>query len=451
VIQVYIPNQFGPERRYIVKTLLEDFLGLEITIEYHRLPHYRLVLENRREIVIRDHFFSRFSDDAGPEYVSADNIPGQALWLNNPLAVENPLPVIFGDDGWNVEPERLECGIDLFASAFFMLSRWEEYALRDDSRSFDSHGRFPATASLAFRQGFIDRPLVNEYVELLWRMLETMGIRQERRMRRFSFVLTHDVDALVMWRGWGHALKTAAADVVKRLSPNTAVRRLRDYGNIVRGTTADPFDTFSQLMDIAERLNLTSHFYFKCGGDTQFDRVNPYNIAGPKGRSVLESIRRRNHTIGFHPSYQAAGDPQVWRQELELLRDVAGGEVLEGRQHYLKFKVPDTWRVWDENGMWLDSTLGFADREGFRCGTGDPYQVFDIVRRHPLELLERPLVFMERRNYSCGGFEGELEEHRMPSIVAAARKVNTHVTLLFHNDAMADPLFQRMYRRILSL
>ncbi len=451
MIEIFLPPGFRPERRYIVGTILEDFLGLEISYNEHALPDYRFVLENRREIVVRDHFFSRFIDDADHGYLHADNIPQRISWLTNPFILEQPLPVIFGDDEWDRTGDRMVCGIDIFGSAFFMLSRWEEYVLRGEQDAFDTHGRFPATSSLAFRQGFIDRPVVNEYVEMFWGMLHALGIRQKRLERRFSFVLTHDVDALLLWRGWGHVTRTAAADMLKRLSPRSAVRRLREYSLIARGKKKDPYDVYDELMDISEAMNLTSHFYFKCGGDTPFDRVNPYGIKSRKARSALEAIRTRNHIVGFHPSYQSAGDRSVWKRELDLLQKVYGSDISEGRQHYLKFQVPFTWRVWAENGMRIDSTCGFADREGFRCGTGDAYRVFDILRRQELSIEERPLVFMERRNYSCGGFAGSLKKHQMEAIVASARRVNTPVTLLFHNDAMAESGLRDLYREILSL
>ena len=50
-------------------------------------------------------------------------------------------------------------GCDLVASTLFMLSRWEEMAVP----ARDEHDRFPHTRSVAFRQGFLDRPVFDEY------------------------------------------------------------------------------------------------------------------------------------------------------------------------------------------------------------------------------------------------------------------------------------------------
>ncbi|MCS7165160.1 MAG: hypothetical protein RMJ51_02630 [Candidatus Calescibacterium sp.] len=50
-------------------------------------------------------------------------------------------------------------GIDLFASCFFMLSRWEEYVINKK----DIHHRFSGLSSLAYRKGFLEKPIVNQF------------------------------------------------------------------------------------------------------------------------------------------------------------------------------------------------------------------------------------------------------------------------------------------------
>jgi hypothetical protein len=45
-----------------------------------------------------------------------------------------------------------------------MLARYKEVARSDR----DEHDRFPAAASLTHQEGFFERPIVNEYLEILW-------------------------------------------------------------------------------------------------------------------------------------------------------------------------------------------------------------------------------------------------------------------------------------------
>ena len=66
-----------------------------------------------------------------------------------------------------------------------------------------------------------------------------------------------------------------------------------------------------------------------------------------------------------------------------------------GRQHYLRFAVPETWRHYASAGLSYDATLAHADQPGFRCGTCYDFPVYDLEQRCPLPLRERPLTVME--------------------------------------------------------
>ena len=55
-------------------------------------------------------------------------------------------------------------GFDIFAAIFYLLSRYEEYLPHEK----DSYGRFSHFSSLAFRENFLDRPLINEWLHA-WR------------------------------------------------------------------------------------------------------------------------------------------------------------------------------------------------------------------------------------------------------------------------------------------
>lgn len=67
-------------------------------------------------------------------------------------------------------------------------------------------------------------------------------------------------------------------------------------------------------------------------------------------------------TNQVHPSYQASFDAEVWQQEFARLCAATNGiPITGGRQHYLRFRAPDTWRMWEKAGLAYDSTLSYAD------------------------------------------------------------------------------------------
>src|SRR5205823_5536771 len=120
-----------------------------------------------------------------------------------------------------------------------------------------------------------------------------------------------------------------------------------------------------------------------------------YPIDDPWLGNLLRRIDERGHEVGLHPSYGTFLDEAGLRRELDRLREITGRQPLGGRQHFLRFAVPATWRSWDAAGLSYDSTLGFAAAPGFRCGTCYEYPVFDLQERRALGLVERPLIAME--------------------------------------------------------
>jgi hypothetical protein len=445
MIHITLPANYEAERCYAIEHLLGEVLGVVYTIEAHYdKQDTELFLPNGYCLILKDGFFSCF--DEGKSYLHEDNVPKEITILRHPFCPEGEIPVIFGEPHIEIEREYIVCGVDLFASAFFMLTRWEEYVVS----ASDTHDRFPATASLAYRANFLHRPIVDEYAELLWAMLQKLGCRQVRKKRQFNLVLTHDVDEIYRWKNIVHVSRIALGDLFKRHDVILALSRFAEYISYKIKRRSDPYDTFDWLMDLSEMAGVRSRFYFMSGGETVFD--NYYNIDDPKVRILIERIKARGHLIGIHPSYNTYSNEVLFHHEKMYLEEICECKIIEGRQHYLRFKVPYTWRIWEANGMEVDSSCGYADMEGFRCGTGASFYVFDILAQKKLRLKERPLIFMDSRDFGCGGHQ-EMSpfSHRMFECVNAAKRYGTECTLLYHNTTfMRDDRYIEEYQKVVN-
>nr|WP_242479602.1 hypothetical protein [Lamprobacter modestohalophilus] len=160
------------------------------------------------ELRLPDHFFSQFreapeawlSDASLPVLTPAVQLPS---WDSRALApdillTDPRLPILYGDAETSPGPrraaeqgDRIDLPLDVFGAAFFMLSRYEEAVLPDR----DNHDRFPATASLAQRAGFLDRPIIDEYVEILWAAMQRRWPRLQRKPRQARTLVSCDVDS----------------------------------------------------------------------------------------------------------------------------------------------------------------------------------------------------------------------------------------------------------------
>jgi hypothetical protein len=437
-LTVRFSDHFVAERSYVFDVLLRDFLGLAYTIQVAPgLEDYVIELPNRRGLRIRDSFFGHLRDST--EYITDRSLPRQVTVAPSvPFAPERDAVVLFGEGVVLEERGSLVCGIDIVATIFFMLTRWEEAI---EGRALDLHGRWPASGALAFRHAFLHRPIVNEYVEAVWSMLVHLGLDRPRCSRRFEVVPTHDVDIIhySRFRTLGHAAVRARTPAAVR----GAARALLSSGN--------PYDTFDWLMDLSESAGVQSRFNLLGGGTSLAYDLGRYTLADPLTRDIVRRILDRGHVLGFHASYSAHLNPEQWSAERRAIETSFGVTLREGRHHYLRFRVPDTWRLWDDAGMEVDGTAGYAEAEGFRCGTGDPFPTFDVRSRKPLRLKELPLVIMEGTLAGYRGLSAAAAQSVFLRYVDLAARYRMPLAILFHNNSFDEvrwPGWRRTYQAI---
>jgi len=354
------------------------------------------------------------------------------------------------------QTDAIHCEIDIFGSIFFMLSRYEEAVVSDQ----DEHDRFPATASVAYRAGFLDRPVVNEYVELLWAMMKTLWPGLQRKARQFTVRASHDVDVPYndAFRPLSDALRRTGGDLLKRRDCSAALENLHRWYRVRRGYVAlDRNNTFDFIMTESERRGLRSAFYFLA--DTKDRPVHcRYSLHGPAMVDLIRRIDHRSHEIGLHTSFYTYQDPKRTADEADALRTAlteigVGQQIRGGRQHYLRWETPTTFQNWNAAGMEYDSTLGYADRAGFRCGTCWPYPVYDVFERRTLPLMEYPLVVMEASvlSHRYMNKSGNAEAYDVfKRLKDTCRAYSGDYTLLWHNSELTTDERRELYLAVLD-
>lgn len=125
--------------------------------------------------------------------------------------------------------------------------------------------------------------------------------------------------------------------------------------------------------------------------------------------------------------------------EKEKLEKVTENTIFGGRQHYLRWKSPDTWRILEKAGLKYDTTLSFADHEGFRCGICFPYKPFDVLGNRVLDIWELPLTVMDGSLFDYQNLTSEEGFQRIKKIINTVKKYQGVFVLLWHNSSL-DPL-----------
>lgn len=393
------------------------------------------------------------------------NLPPHSLdWLsieNATPAGSQPtfdglIPVLFWgasyEDGHKPFAERLndKCIVfyaDIIAATFFMLSRWEETVV--DVR--DEHERFPATASVAYKQGFLDRPIVDEYALILREWVKLILPNWRPKLSQFSIKLSHDIDHVRRFLDLHTVFRSLGRSLLIQFDLRNACQICLDaVSQTIRPDQTPEIRGIEALANLSNRYGFNSAFYFMTAKPGP--RENDYDLAVPKMRELALSLESRGFEIGFHPGYDTLNNPSLLFKQKAQLDAIIGKTEYGGRQHYLRFSVPKTWRDWEQAGLIYDSTLGYADHEGFRGGTCHPFQPFDLEQDCQLNLWELPLIVMD----------GTLKQYRqltpaqgLEVIMSLARKckrVRGTFTLLWHNSSIHGDWFFWfvMYQNVLN-
>lgn len=395
-------------------------------------------------------------------WLSPESLPGAALAsIDAPrwTGFDGMLPLLFagppaGDGLVAVDGDRFEFRLDLVASTFFLLSRYEE-AVEDAPR--DERDRSPAGSSVLGRTGWLEWPVLDMYlsafrglIDRAWPGLVLAAGGPGRA------ILSHDVDhpsSRAHWRG-SHALRVVAGDAIHRRDPGLALRRAVSLLPTPSGVgPLDPYTVFDFLMTASETRGIKSTFFFLTR-ETDVPDGSRYRVDQPWARRLIAEIGRRGHRIGLHGSYDSFDDVERLRAEWVLLERAAADlppAVLRRaiRQHFLRFRAGDTWRLQAEAGLEEDESLGFADAVGYRAGTARSFTAYDIVSGGPLALRVRPLhvmdvTLLQRMSTAL--------PDRLATVADMARRTGRHggeLSLLWHNSSLETATAKDTYVALL--
>jgi peptidoglycan/xylan/chitin deacetylase (PgdA/CDA1 family) len=459
---IQIPLTYHAERCYILSVLLGDFLGVDFKIKAENRQGTQITAADGRELVITDGLFALPEE----QWLTKQSLPRQPLkiWkiptILDAKIVRPTIPVIYGREPecagfFTLSEKRVEIGLDIFGSSFFMLTRYEEMV----NLERDYHNRFPSSASLALQGDFLKRPIVNEYLEIFWACLKWLWPGVKRRNREYRILPSHDVDEPFRYafRNLKGIIRIMGGDVLKRRDPMGVLKTLQGWLRVKReGPLVDSFNTFDRIMDLDENFGLNSTFYFMTDHTNQhLDSV--YDIDNSLIRSLLRNIHHRGHEIGLHPSYHTYRSPSQTKRELDILKNVCAEERIKqqiwgGRQHFLRWETPITFQNLEDAGLSYDSTLCYADHIGFRCGICYDFTVFNLKSRQTLRLQERPLIVMDRTLLADFYMDLTHEQawHEISQLKERCKMFDGNFTILWHNDNFIKKDDVELYKSIVK-
>lgn len=307
---------------------------------------------------------------------------------------------------------------------------WDLYALKDEYANPVYEKRYGKERGDAF-EPCTSKYLYDKYMDL-----------QYPEGKSFAVCLTHDVDDL--YPPLKHTLLSAAYEMERLDFKGMGEWLFWKSG----GKMNSPYWNFDEIMKMEEGYGARSSFYFMATDrDVRRFRYNIEDLSNELGRIVDNGWE-----IGLHGGYYAYNDLKEIQKEKLRLEKSLGKEVIGYRNHYLRFKVPDTWEYLQKAGFKYDTTIGYGDMIGFRNGMCHPYRPYDLRNEKELDILEIPLAIMDGALFDYfHTFEDAL--HASMRLIDIAEKYKGVLTLLWHNSMFTAPFrknWVKIYGKLLE-
>lgn len=324
--------------------------------------------------------------------------------------------------------ENADCAFDIFAASFYLISRYEEYL----PFTPDAHVRFPASESLAFKNGFLHQPIVDIWIQDFKKLLLEKYPSIQCKKRNFEAVFTYDIDIAFKYAGrdW---VRNAGSLFSKLLQ--LKINEFCEHLAHLIFKKHDPWNIYDELILDLKKRGLNSIFFFPAGTSSKLDRG-----LSLKTKLMAQLVRKTKSScaIGLHPSYISNGKPELLKEEKKYLEEVAQQSILKSRQHFLKLALPETYKDLLEAGILEDYSMAFPDAIGFRASTSVPYPFFNLLRNEPTSLTLFPAACMDATFIYYLKMSADQAFSQMERLVNEVRNVGGSFISIWHNNYLAE-------------
>ncbi|MDD4001693.1 MAG: polysaccharide deacetylase family protein [Bacteroidales bacterium] len=317
---------------------------------------------------------------------------------------------------------------DIFAATFYFVSRYEEYLPFIQ----DKHGRFRYEESFAYKNSFLHKPVVNIWAKLLKEKLQKIYPELIFKKHYFRYYNTIDVDSAysIKEKGIFRIVYGLFRDFFQG-NFSECLYRLK----VIFFNRRDPFDTFDYQISLIKKFKLKTIYFILFGRFGKFDKnISPYNKKFHRLIKYLCDYAK----VGIHPSYDSFEQDEELGIQIKELFQVIQKPVFRSRFHYLKFRLPISFRKLIDNMITDDYSMGYSDMIGFRAGICSGYNFFDLEIDGETKLRFHPFAIMDVALKTSMQLEPYEAIEKIKQIVDQVIAVEGDFISVWHNESLCE-------------
>lgn len=271
---------------------------------------------------------------------------------------------------------------DIFSASFYLLSRYEEYGA-----PVDEDGRYKKENSLAYKNGFLDRPVVDEWAY----RLEAMMVRKFRCTPMVKIGYRVHPSVII-----DNYYKYRHCSILRNIGKLFEKLFKKDFKSLMKQLKVllyideDPYKNMKVITEFHNEVDLLPSFFVMVKkGEKDCRNIYSWFLS-------LKKALRRLYVTGLHPSYYSDSDPKKMAKELRKLEgNITKNRVSTNLFHNFRFEIPRSYESLLKIGIEEDFSMGYPDAVGFRAGTCTPFRFYDIKHESKTRLQIHSMVFCD--------------------------------------------------------
>jgi hypothetical protein len=242
--------------------------------------------------------------------------------------------------------------------------------------------------------------------------------------KKFAVCLSHDIDTLYM-----QGTREYLVDPVKHIAQLKG-QKVNEYFHKLLFKNKSAFQSIETIVELEKKYNAHSSFYFLSLNKGERD----YNYPVEDLSDIFKYIKKNGSEIGLHGGHTAYNSFEKITEEKKKLENASGTTISGYRNHFLRFKTPETWTHLERADFSYDTTIGYPDMVGFRNGMCYPFNPYDLKNEKFINLLEIPLNVMDGTLTYYMNLDLKKSFDLCKILIDKVANVNGVFTLLWHNN-----------------
>jgi hypothetical protein len=317
---------------------------------------------------------------------------------------------------------------DPFASIFFILSRMEEYTVKQR----DVHDRFQLKNSVLAQFSWSKKVICDRWAEDIINFLENYFSKSLKAKKNSTkLISTFDIDNTFAYK-WKEGLRrllSISKDYLKKDKKRILERKL-----VENGKQDDPYDTFEYIKSLKDK-NIETLIFWLLGDYNKYDKNISANDI--RHQDLIKEISEI-YPVHLHPSYESNKSDLILKSEKKILESILNKEPVASRQHFLKLHIPITYKRMISAGFSDDYTLGFAEDIGFRAGTARAFHFFDLSTNSKTNLVLHPFAYMDGSLHSQLKLSPEEAKAEIKILFEEVKNYGGDFIFIWHNETIND-------------